>query len=470
MYIFNVYKYFDNLFKGIDDNIYLDLEQRKVILDDSKKLMVIAGAGSGKTTTMAAKVKYLVEIKKVNPRKIIMISFTNKAVDELKTRINDQFKIPCKISTFHSLAYSILIKNGCSYKIENNSYKIVENYIKQSKKSSKTLKNPQYSIEIINLYKNKPAFFHSNSSYKEFIKLYNYYNNYMVENNLIDFEDIINKCHELLENKKVLIEYDYIIVDEFQDISLNRYKLIEKITKISNSKIIAVGDDWQAIFSFAGSDINLFNKFSEEAKILKITNTYRNSQQLIDIAGSFIMKNNSQIKKHLRSGKKLNNAINIYGYFNNVRCLCYVLDKLVLEYGINQKILLIGRYNFDIVKYIDNKKILKSNNKIIYSKYPCLDITFLTAHASKGLGYDNVIVLNANKGEYGFPSLKKTDKLKKAILNNEEQYLYAEERRLFYVALTRTKNKVYILYKCFNKSIFVKELTKYKQINTKINI
>ena len=98
-----------------------------------------------------------------------------------------------------------------------------------------------------------------------------------------------------------------------------------------------------------------------------------------------------------------------------------------------------------------------------------LDITFLTAHASKGLGYDNVIILNVEIGEFGFPSMKKTDKIKSKLIN-QENYLFAEERRLFYVALTRTKNKVYILYEVGKKSVFIKELDKCKKINNKIII
>jgi len=116
-----------------------------------------------------------------------------------------------------------------------------------------------------------------------------------------------------------------------------------------------------------------------------------------------------------------------------------------------------------------NYKIKNENNKIVYTKYPNLDITFLTAHASKGLGYDNVIVLNNNKEEYGFPSLKKTGNIKKNLINDEE-FLYAEERRLFYVALTRTKNKVYLLYKIGKKSVFIKEINKISKINNKIII
>lgn len=464
-------EYFNNLFKNIDDNIFLDSEQRNVVLDESDNLMVVAGAGSGKTTTMSAKVKYLVDIKKVNPETIALISFTNKAVEELKMRINIQFKIPCKISTFHSLAFSILKDSGKSYKIESNPHRIVENFLKSHKKLVKTLKNPQYCMEIINLYKNNPIIFHNkNRFWKDFNTLYNYYKDYMKSNNLIDFEDIINECLFLLEKEKVPIKYKYIIVDEFQDISLNRYKLIELLSNLSQAKVIVVGDDWQAIFSFAGSDVNLFHKFSKKAKVLKITNTYRNSQELIDIAGDFVMKNDSQIKKALKSNKYLDKPIVIYACFNKNRALIKCLDTLVKQYGLKQRILLLGRFNFDIYKYLDNIILKKNGSKIIYEKYNNLDITFLTVHTSKGLGFDNVIILNASKGEYGFPSLKKADKFKSKLINNVENYLYAEERRLFYVALTRTKNKVLIIYKFKDKSVFLKELNKYKQIDTKIII
>ena len=138
--MFSMDEYFGNLFKTVDKNICLDEEQRKVILDDSKYLMVVAGAGSGKTTTMSAKVKYLVEIKKADPKKIVLISFTNKAVDELRERINNQFNIPCHISTFHSLAYKILKENGRNYEIMTFPHKIVETFLKLIKNRQKYLK------------------------------------------------------------------------------------------------------------------------------------------------------------------------------------------------------------------------------------------------------------------------------------------------------------------------------------------
>lgn len=460
--------YLKNIFRGIDDSIILDDEQKQVVLDDSKYLMVIAGAGSGKTTTMAAKVKYLVDINKVNAEDIVLISFTNKAVSELRERINGDFKIACRISTFHSLAFSILKNHGYKGNVLNDSYIIVENFLKSNKKYKKYLKNPQYSVELINLYKNNPIVFHSNSKKaKSFQQLYHYYEMYKKENNLIDFEDMINKCYELLQQESIKINYKYIIIDEFQDISLNRYNLIQKISDISGAKIIAVGDDWQAIFSFAGSDVNLFHDFSKKAKILKITHTYRNGQTLIDIAGSFVMKNNNQIKKDLKAKKELMHPITVVRYSDSYKVLSKVLDMIIKEFGLKQRILIISRYNFDIVHYIDNKNFKRDKSRIIYTKHPMLEITFMSIHAAKGLGFDNVIVLNMNKGEFGFPSLKKTDSFKATFTNKAERFAYGEERRLFYVAITRTKNKVYLLYQIGKKSVFVKEISKYKSIRTK---
>ena len=121
--LINLKDYFDSIF----NDFKLDEEQRKVILTDEDYNLVIAGAGSGKTTTMAAKVKYLVEIKNIKPEDILIISFTNKAVSELKEKINDEFKIPTKICTFHKLGLDILKQNNMNFKIVNT-YEVINNY------------------------------------------------------------------------------------------------------------------------------------------------------------------------------------------------------------------------------------------------------------------------------------------------------------------------------------------------------
>ena len=122
----NIDNYLNHIFDNIDDNIVLDSEQKQVVLDDSKYLMVIAGAGSGKTTTLAAKVKYLVDVKKIRAEDILIISYTNKAVNELSNMINKNFNINAQICTFHHYAYT-LIKEDENFKITTNGKQKIKN-------------------------------------------------------------------------------------------------------------------------------------------------------------------------------------------------------------------------------------------------------------------------------------------------------------------------------------------------------
>ena len=121
--------YFDNMYKGVDDSILLDEEQRVAILTDDDYNLIVAGAGSGKTTTMAAKVKFLVDIKRVNPNDIILISYTNKAVEELQKRINEDFKIPVLVCTFHKFGMEVLKKCGkLNLQVLTNPYFLIRKY------------------------------------------------------------------------------------------------------------------------------------------------------------------------------------------------------------------------------------------------------------------------------------------------------------------------------------------------------
>lgn len=680
--------YFDNMYKGIDDNILLDEEQRIAILTDEDYNLIVAGAGSGKTTTMAAKVKFLVDIKKVDPKDIILISYTNKAVSELKQRINKDFKIPVLVCTFHKFGVEILkSKTDEHLKVLTNSYNLVKDYFDKvlcndNKKLKEFLKffvfyfdiplfalkfnslndyfnykkrndyltlksrlneynkqvidertNKRYTIlgeflksneevmianflylngidyeyekpypkldksktylpdftmyqgerifylehfginkngynklfgyidslkykyqinnkrkihklnntTLIETYSgpdlldnlkeqlikhhiilnprnpkeiysklvdtskdiyytrfiifclnfiqgfkvkgyNKSDFGKLKAIYQDertnmflnFIEnVYDYYQEQLKINHYIDFEDMINEAYKKLDNIK--LNYKYVIIDEYQDISQQRFNLAKKISEVSDSKIIAVGDDFQSIFAFAGSDISLFTEFSNlmgYASLLKITHTYRNSQQLINVAGNFVMSNQKQIKKQLISPKNLENPVMVIAYDdssnktkNKIMMLNKCLADIQKQFGDRQKILLIGRYNFEKYYLINSDDFSEiSTDKIKAKKFPNFEIDFLSAHSSKGLGYDQVIILNGDDGTYGFPSQIKDDPIMQVINVFDNSYLFAEERRLFYVALTRTKNKVYILTPVNNPSSFILEIIKYNQV------
>lgn len=303
-------------------------------------------------------------------------------------------------------------------------------------------------------------------------EVYKEYEDYLKRKDKIDFNDMINNATRLVKKGKFDREYKYIFVDEFQDISYTRYQLIKTIQNKTQSKIWVVGDDWQSIYRFAGSDISIFtefNKYFNNPKIMRIEKTYRNSQELIDVSSNFIMKNDKQIKKSLSSNKTLKKPIKIVYYANEnknnneqLKAFEYVVNRLSKE---SDNILVLGRNNKDIECNIlrkftpFNKK--DENNKILnieYTKNPDLNINYRSMHKAKGIEEDNVILINFENHQYGFPNQLTDDPVLEFVINKKDQFKFAEERRLFYVALTRTRNNTYILVPKTKKSEFIKEI------------
>ncbi len=712
-------EYLDNIMKSVDPNVLLDEDQRRVILSDEDYSLVIAGAGAGKTTTVAAKVKYLVEKKDIKPEEILVISFTNKAVGELREKINDNMGIPCPIATFHSTGNAILHKQSeekLNIVSNDKLYFVIQDYFKtQVMKNERTVNNlimffasyfdapyegtnlqnffnriaksnfstmrsdlsdfqrqvvdartkkavtiqseymrSEQEVQIANFlflnnldYEYEPIYqydiqfarkpytpdfvIHQNEktvylehfgiteggennrysndqleAYKKAIRdkillhrkhgttliytfseyndqrpitehlkeelekaglvlsprpneeimkmlvsseenryirklvvlicrfitnfktngyeigdfdrmyhstqnvrsrlflnicsdCYIQYQRYLKDNDAVDFEDMINNSARVLRDVKEMkqkLSFKYIIVDEYQDISRQRFDLTKALSEVTDAKIIAVGDDWQSIYAFSGSDITLFTKFKEKmgyASLMKIVQTYRNSQEVIDIAGNFIQKNDSQIKKDLKSPKHITNPVIIYTYdatkkdkdgdnrsgrnYATAHAIEVALGQIISYSKAEGKsdvgsILLLGRFGFDgdqleksgVFEYV------RRGNHIKSVKYPKLKIDFMTAHASKGLGYDNVIVINGKNETYGFPSKIEDDPVLSFVIQGDHSIDYAEERRLFYVAMTRTKNRVYFIAPEQNPSEFLLEIkADYKNVVLKGN-
>jgi len=710
----NYKEYFEKMYYGIDNNIKLDKEQIKAILADEDYSLIIAGAGTGKTTTMASKVKYLVDIKKIDPSKILVLSYTKKATEELEKRIVLDFGIDAKVTTFHSLGlmhirekfkdrkcvgidsnqreeifleyfktnifpYKYKIKELVKIfdkKIINKKYVFSKGFLNNYEKYStfdeyfenykqrkleeienikeyndKTIEEKINNSEIIKtikgevvkskgeaiianfLYRNnidyeyelvypehmperrvyKPDFtlilnnekiyleYFGLSNYKEnelnrynkiknikekyhkdnsnkFIKIdyqpnedillnlekqlikfgfklkekteleifntlldnnkfaeffnyknfifdvidtiksstkrddaneiideyikslspkgiieteeqymalrqynyiidfYNYYKNklFTPEVYTFDFSDMIYYADKYIDEigRNNKLNFEYLIIDEYQDISKQRYSLTKKIAIRNKAKVVAVGDDWQSIYAFSGSKIEYiynFLDYFEGAKLLKITNTYRNSQQLINYSGTFIMKNEDQIKKELFSDKRLGNPIKIE-YFEEdeeYKTLKEVI-KRIHKQNKEHNILVLGRYKYNIEDCFEDPELKDEiGTKIEYLGYEDIRIDGMTIHKSKGLTADEVIVLGLDNN---FPNKKNNyfwlEYLFKSF-PDEEKIPFAEERRLFYVALTRTKNYVYLLVDKNekNQSVFIKEIKKIIEDN-----
>lgn len=688
----------DDLLSNIDGKS-LDNQQREVVISDEDRTLVLAGAGSGKTLTIAAKVKYLCEIKHVDPKDILLISFTNKSALEMTERIQKKLGISVEATTFHKLGLDIitnelgyrpdvmddlnnfvhhffdnelldhpdliekitefftyyldipenledcdnlgdlyekeksadletlkskyereqfinqtdserrknlqtlngetvksieetkianfLFMHGVQYEYErlypfesedptrkayrpdfyltdydiylehfgiNENYKCPwlseveeKKYIDgidwkrkfHQKNGTKLIETYSYYtrqgtlfFELENLLKNNGIEFkthdfneifetiyakESNKYFSEFIKLcctfitlfksnnytskqfdemkklallqnnpfmyersciffditrtiYEEYQKYLFDNKAIDFSDMINDAAEKVKNGAAISKYKYVIVDEYQDISRARFELLKSIIDSTSAKLLCVGDDWQSIYRFAGSDISLFTKFEQYlgyTNTLRIEKTYRNSQQLIDEAANFVIRNQMQLRKNLMSGNSLDYPLVFWGYDKEpYPALNQIMQKIIADFGSEKSILLLGRTNYDI-------EILKSSGlfsvishadgeKITYLPSPKTPVSFLSVHKSKGLEADNVVILNFKNDKLGFPNQISDDPILNYVLTQGENYLFAEERRLFYVAITRTKNRTFVLTDNKAPSIFMKEFTPSK--------
>lgn len=696
-----------DFFSNIDGKS-LDRQQREAVVIDEDNCLIVAGAGSGKTATIAGKVAYLVKKKQINPNEILLISFTRKSSDEMKERIKQKMSIDVDVKTFNKLGLDIIksvelenqksvcglsdgelkdlfqsffdaqtkkpqylsklneyflhflkpyklldefnsakesfeylknqnllgynLKKGIdrfgneySYREKFKSQEEVEianflyfnriEYVYESKYGFKTADEkfgqykpdfylPKYDIYIehfgIDRNGNVPHWFKGDDTQSakekylngiawkrnlhivnetilvetysylrkegillqtlkekllelnvrfhpftdeeqwneitktnkfevnEFVKLlmtftnlfksnryeiddfekkliklndertlkffelfkpiYTSYQEFLSDREEIDFSDMINNATDYVRNGNYKHNYKYIIVDEFQDISIGRFNLIKSLLdNAPSTKLLCVGDDWQSIYRFSGSDISIFSEFSKYFSSSLITNykrktvlknietTYRFKKDIIDITSKFILKNSSQLSKELKSISENNNqnSLELITYPEHIKIdysITESLEKLENELkSINEniydkKILFLGRYNHDLDKLKNTFNFTVSydnidgNYTLKNRKFPELSIKYMTVHGSKGLEADYVFLINADAGKYGFPSQVADDPVLLHLLSHSDQYPNSEERRLFYVALTRCKEKIYVFAKDKFESSFFDEL------------
>lgn len=475
-----MFKFMSQKYDSFFDDIYgkkLDKYQRKVVLDNSDRLLVVAGAGSGKTLTIIAKVKYLIEKCGIKEHEILCLSFTNETVNNLKEKV----KYNVDVLTFHKLALRVLEKCNFNYKISSdslinyivNEFFLIEddtnknmlidyfnnqNYsdVLNSKELTvlknnlisfiKMVKCNNISIDRIKKVRNRCI----SSKDKIFLyfalSIFTMYEEELFSEYNIDFDDMIIYATNLVKKYGFSHKYKYIIIDEYQDISQIRFNLISEIIKKINCKLMCVGDDYQAIYGFSGSNVSLFFdffKYFRDAKRIDIKKTYRNSYELIKTSVNFIKKNPYQLKKNIEATFLYKHPIVLVYYDDYMKTYNNLFNYLYLEDEKN--VLVLARYNKDL------DEIKKIEHKGINTRY-------LTVHMSKGLEEDCVVLTKFSNDYLGFPSKIEDNKLLTMIKGNYEDILYAEERRLFYVALTRCKRRIFILIPRNNPSIFLKEI------------
>lgn len=608
----------------------LDAEQQEAVLSEEQNILVLAGAGSGKSLTIIGKLKYLILVKKINPCNILCLTFTKEAVESLKKSVQEELNVSLEVLTFHKLGYQIIKQyepkkkltssktlsdlidgyfeeihddekqvkklihyflycipyqvssetatfdqkykklkkeevilcnyffyNQIPYQIRNHRledihfstifltnekvhlqfYPLFNNYFEtiqkirtyHKKKETKleefypidfldntilqkleelkkklqlklqpmrtkfmyqAMKNSNYTSYFLMLKKQLETFLHllkanggtiqtieeyqttasnhpihffryKETFFLEIVKtIYLRYFYLLQDQNELDFDDMLLLSAQYIQTYGSYKKYQYILIDEYQDTSYSRYHLVKSLQDKTGANLFAVGDDWQSIYRFTGCNLDMFLNFSKyygDSEILKIQTTYRNSQQLIDVAGAFIMKNKHQLKKHLHSSKQIRQPIKVVFYEQKRNTF---KELLVSFQNFPKKdIFLLGRNHRDILFLEDDPDFVRKGNQILFRPYPELILTFYTVHASKGLEATNVILLNNEDNLLGFPNKILEDSVFE-YLNQNELYPYEEERRLFYVALTRAKENCYLLVPKKNPSCFFLELQK----------
>lgn len=283
----------------------------------------------------------------------------------------------------------------------------------------------------------------------------------------IDFEDMILRAAQYAETGKYVSPFRHILVDEFQDISQSRARLVTALkAQHPDVRMFAVGDDWQSIFRFAGSDIHLMRHFGAEFggtfngeadihRTVDLGRTFRSVDQIAFAARTFVMKNPAQLQKQIvPAGIATEPAIRIVmaARDEGQSKLAEVLSNLSTQLEATEKpasVLLLGRYRF-----------VEPDMRALKRQFPRLQISFKTIHASKGLQADHVVLLNADSGRTGFPSEIVDDPLLTLVSPEEEMFENAEERRVMYVAMTRARFTLTLLASNARPSAFVTELRK----------
>ncbi|MDF2155408.1 DNA helicase IV [Vibrio sp. CAU 1672] len=466
----------------------LNLSQQYAVLLNDDHNLVLAGAGSGKTSVLTARVAYLLQSHQAQPDELLMLAFGRDAATEMAQRLKDKVGMSAenvRVNTFHQLGLKILNQVESSaveispLALDSNQrtawcidwlkkhWMTPTNFKRWQKHLAKWpiaylagddelgshSENPKLiawldaqlsQLAAMGLTKKQvqeklvshPDYTRLNSELALCWPCYSAWQKMLKESGQVDFPTMISRATDYIRKGKFVSPWRFIMVDEYQDISPDRLALIEALCaetgKQAGATLFAVGDDWQSIYQFAGSDVDLTTGFEQRFKhatVHRLDTTYRFNNQIGDVANVFVQQNPSQLSKTLNSYKQKKQKCVYSAPSSQVE---KILDQLNYQAKKVKSVLLLGRNHYHKPDLYDDWQ----------KRFPNLDIRFMTCHASKGREADFVVILSVDEGQ--FPAKKKAVHIDGALTASGDDYPYAEERRLFYVALTRAKEKVWI--------------------------
>ncbi|BDS24955.1 TPA: DNA helicase IV [Enterobacter asburiae] len=474
----------------------LNPAQARAVVNGEQSLLVLAGAGSGKTSVLVARAGWLLTTGEAVAAQILLLAFGRKAAQEMDERIQERLHTrDITARTFHALALHIIQQGSKKVpsisKLENDAQARQALFIKAwrqqcSEKKAQAKGWRQWLEEELGWEVPEGSFWQDDKlarrlgsrldrwvslmrmhggtqaemieSAPEAIRdlfskrvklmapLLKAWKNALKEENAVDFSGLIHQAIIILEKGRFVSPWKHILVDEFQDISPQRAALLSALrAQNKHTSLFAVGDDWQAIYRFSGAQLSLttaFHHYFGEGDRSDLDTTYRFNSRIGEIANRFIQQNPHQLAKplnSLRPGDK--KAVTLLADDQ----LEPLLDKLSGYAKPDERILVLARYH-----HLKPAALEKAA-----TRWPKLQLEFMTIHASKGQQADYVIVLGLKEGSDGFPAPARESVMEEALLPVPEDFPDAEERRLLYVAITRARHRVWLLFNKEEPSVFV---------------
>ncbi|KZQ41197.1 DNA helicase IV [Enterobacter cloacae subsp. dissolvens] len=474
----------------------LNPAQARAVVNGEQSLLVLAGAGSGKTSVLVARAGWLLTTGEAVADQILLLAFGRKAAQEMDERIQERLHTrDITARTFHALALHIIQQGSKKVpsisKLENDTQARQALFIKTwrqqcSEKKAQAKGWRQWLEEELNWEVPEGSFWQDEKlarrlgsrldrwvslmrmhggSQAEMIEsapesvralfskrvklmapLLKAWKTALKEENAVDFSGLIHQAIIILEKGRFVSPWKHILVDEFQDISPQRAALLSALrAQNKHTSLFAVGDDWQAIYRFSGAQLSLttaFHHYFGEGDRSDLDTTYRFNSRICEIANRFIQQNPHQLAKplnSLRAGDK--KAVTLLADDQ----LEPLLDKLSGYAKPDERILVLARYH-----HLKPAALEKAA-----TRWPKLQLDFMTIHASKGQQADYVIVVGLKEGSDGFPAPARESVMEEALLPVPEDFPDAEERRLLYVAITRARHRVWLLFNKEEPSVFV---------------
>ncbi|MGV7961778.1 DNA helicase IV [Photorhabdus tasmaniensis] len=476
-----------------------NLSQSLAVVNGENSVLVLAGAGSGKTSVLVAKVGWLLLRQQAISEQILLLAFGNQAADEMNERIQIRLGVEdIKAKTFHALALYI-IQQG-SHKapkisiLETDGQKrrdfLIKHWQQQcSEKKAQAKGWREWLTEGLKWQVPEGEFWrdeqlvsrlsgrlerwlslmhmHGGSQkamteqvqeeyldqFQKCIRLMGpllkAWKSELKTEGAVDYSGLIHQAVNILEKGRFISSWKHILVDEFQDISPLKAKLLAALrAQNSQSCLFAVGDDWQAIYRFNGAELVLPTAFADyfgRGTECVLDTSYRFNDRIGEVANAFVQQNPNQLRKQLNSLTKGNKKSVVILPEDQLESLLNKMSGYVTE---EETILLLARYH-----HLQPELLRKAA-----TRWPKLKIEFMTIHASKGQQADYVIILGLHQGKDGFPAPARESVVELVLLPQPEDFPDAEERRLLYVALTRAKKRVWLMQDKKNPSVFAHQL------------